>query len=359
MVLRHVENIRTGLEPKYTMKIHAWAAKGPKQKLLPYTYEKEIGENDVLVQVKYCSLLKADTFFIDNLWGDSKYPLVPSSEIFGIVSQKGNRVTNIQIGDYVGIGYQVFSCMKCDYCLQGKEQFCTKQRLLEVHESGGLAEYIIVDENFVYKIPSKLQKPEYVSLMGYGLTAYSAIKHSNLIPGMNVGVIGVGNLGHLAVQILFKLGMKVTAFSHTLSKVDQLKNLGVNNFVNPLDSKLLEANEKKYDFLLVTTYHAYEWSQFIKLLKPEGTLHFIGLPNENVSFSAILLADYARRKVMGSYIGSRQDMVDLLDFAQHNDIKSITQVYSIEDSNKVIGLLRENKIPFNTVIERSVPPAGR
>ena len=336
------------------MKIHAWAAKGPKQQLLPYTYEKEIGENDVLVQVKYCSLLKADTFFIDNLWGDSKYPLIPSSEIFGVVIQKGIHVADIQIGDYVGVGYQVYSCLKCDYCLQGKEQFCTKQRLIEVHENGGLAEHIIVDANFAYKIPVKMQKPEFVSLMGYGLTAYSAIKHSNLIQGMNVGVIGVGNLGHLAVQILSKLGMKVTAFSHSPAKVDQLKKLGVSSFVNLSDSKQLETNEKKYDFLLVTTYHSYDWSQFIKLLKPEGEFHFIGLPNDNISFPAVLLADYARRKVTGSYIGSRQDMEELLDFAKDNDIKSITQVYSTEDSNKVIGLLSENKIPFNAVIEQSV-----
>ena len=335
------------------MKIHAWAADGPKQELLPYIYEKEVGENDVLIQVTYCSLLKADTFFIDNVWGDSKYPLVPSSEIFGVVVQKGIHVADVQIGDYVGVGYQVYSCLKCEYCLQGKEQFCNKQRLLEVHENGGLAQHIIVDKNFVYKIPVKLQKPEYVSLMGYGLTAYSAIKHSNLTPGMNVGVIGVGNLGHLAVQILSKLGMKVTAFSHSPEKFDQLKKLGMSNFVNTSDSKQLEANEKKYDFLLVTTYHSYDWSQFIKLLKPEGELHFIGLPNEKISFPAVLLADYARRKVTGSYIGSRQDMKELLDFAKNNDIKSITQVYDSKESNKILLMLRKNKISFNSVVEVS------
>ena len=339
------------------MKINAWAAKGPKQKLMPYTYEKKVGENDLLIKIQYCSLLKADAFFIDNVWGDSKYPLIPSSEIFGVVIQKGIHVEDIQIDDYIGVGYQVYSCLKCEYCLQGTEQFCKKQRLIEVHENGGLGEYIIVNANFVYKIPVKLQKPEYVSLMGYGLTAYSAIKHSNLTQGMNVGIIGVGNLGHLAVQILSKLGLNVTAFSHSPEKIGRLKKLGVSNFVNPLDASLLEANKEKYDFLLVTTYHSYDWSQFIKLLKPEGILHFIGLPNENVSFPAVLLADYARRKVTGSYIGSRQDMQELLNFANHNDIKSIAQVYSVEDSNKIISLLRENNIFFNAVIEQSVPYA--
>ncbi len=337
------------------MIINAWASKGPKQKLMPYIYEKNVSDEDVLVKIQYCSLLKADTFFIDNFWSDTKYPLVPSFEMFGVVVKKGSRTVNIEVGDYVGITYQVYSCLTCDYCKQKNEQFCEQQRLIGIHEHGGLAEHIVANANFVYKIPSKLQKAEYVSLMGYGLTAYSAIKHSHVTQGMNVGVIGVGNLGHLAVQILSKFGPAVTAFSHSPGKIDQLKKIGASNFVNPLDVKQLKANEKKYDFLLVTTYHSYDWSQFIKLLKPEGVLHFIGLPKENISFSAVLLADYARRKVTGSYIGSRQDMFELLDFAQKNDIKSITKVYSIEEVNKVISMLRENKIPFNAVVELSVP----
>ena len=335
------------------MKINAWAVLKPKQKLTKFSYEKEIGDNDVLIKINYCSLLKADTFFIDNFWGDTKYPLVPSSEIFGAVTKRGSRVGNISIGDYVGIGYQVYSCLECSYCKQGKEQFCKQQRLIGVHENGGLAEHIIVNANFAYQIPLKLQRPEYISLVGYGLTAYSAIKHANLNQNMKVGVIGVGNLGHLAVQILSKNGLSVTAFTHSPDKTDQLKKLGVTDFINPLDSKQLEANEKMYDFLLVTTYHSYDWAQFIKLLKPEGTLHFIGLPSDNISFPAVLLADYARRKVAGSYIGSRQDMKELLEFAQKNEIKAITQVYKIDEVDRVISMLRENTIPFNAVIKVS------
>jgi D-arabinose 1-dehydrogenase-like Zn-dependent alcohol dehydrogenase len=335
------------------MIINAWAALGTKQKLSKFSYDKDMGENDILVQIKYCSLLKADIFFIDNFWNDTKYPLVPSSEMFGIITRIGSKVENLMIGDYVGVSYQVYACLKCDYCNNGTEQFCKQQRLLGIHEYGGLAEHIIVNSNFAYKIPQKLQKPEYVSLMGYGLTAYSAIKHANLDQNMHVGVIGVGNLGHLAVQIIAKHGLPVTAFSHTANKVDQLKKLGVTNFINPLDDKQLKVNEKQYDFLLVTTYHSYDWSKFIKLLKPEGAICFVGLPSENITFPAVLLADYARRKITGSYIGSRQDMTELLEFAEKTDIKAITQVYEVNEVDKVISMLRENTIPYNAAVKIS------
>lgn len=335
------------------MKIRAWAAKNPKQPLTPFTYEKSLGENDVLIKIKYCSLSKADTFFIDNFWGDMKFPLVPSSDMFGEVVEKGNKVTTVNIGDYVGVGYQVSACLACEYCKQGYEQFCKKQRLIGIHEYGGLAEHIIVNEHFAYKIPPKLQKPEYVSLVCYGLTAYSAITHANLTKNREVGVIGIGNLGHWAVQILANQGYPVTAFTHTDTKQEQLKQLGVTTFIHPLDTKVLKANEGMYDFLLVTTYHSYNWSHFIKLLKPEGTLCFVGLPNENIAFPALLLADYARRKITGSYIGSRKDMQSLLEFAQTNDIKAITQVFPVSEVNNVISMRRENKIPFNAVIQMS------
>ena len=132
------------------MEIKAWAIKQYKQGLTKYTYEKNVGENDVLIQIKYCSLLKADIFFIDNFWGDTKYPLVPSSEMFGVVVKKGKKVNNIKIGDYVGVGYQTDACLKCTSCREGKEQFCNKQRVIAIHENGGLAKHIIVNSNFVY-----------------------------------------------------------------------------------------------------------------------------------------------------------------------------------------------------------------
>ncbi len=314
-------------------------------------YQKEVGEDDVLIDLKYCSLLRADVFFIGNFWGDSRYPMVPSSEMFGVVSKVGPNVKDIRAGDYVGVNYQVYSCGECFYCKEGKEQFCEKQRVIEVNEFGGLAEQIIVDSRFVYQIPEKIQKPEYVALMGYGLTAYSAIKNSQIKEGSKVGVLGVGNLGHLAVQILNKMGFVVTALTHSKSKHEILAKLGAKDFLNPLDEKELEKSKKIFDFILVTSYHDYEWTKIIELLKPEGTLCFNGLPEKNISFPAVLLADYAQRKVAGSYLGSRSEMKELLEFASKNDVKSETEVFSISQAQEVLDGIKNGNIPFYAVIK--------
>lgn len=333
------------------MNIKAWGVDKPNEKLHELHYKKELGENEVVIDLKYCSLLRADVFFIENFWGDSKYPMVPSSEMFGIVSDIGNNVKDIKIGDFVGVNYQVYSCSDCLYCREGKEQFCDKQKVIEVDEFGGLAENIIVDSRFVYKIPENLRKPEYVALMGYGLTAYSAIKNSNIKKGSKVGVLGVGNLGHLSVQILRQKGFEVTALTHSESKHEVLKRLGAKDFLNPLEDKELESNKKTFDFIHATSFHSYNWSKIIKLLKPEGNLCFNGLPEENISFPAVLLADYAQRKVTGSYLGSRSEMKELLEFADKNNIKAETTTYDISKAQEVLDKIKENKIPFYAVIK--------
>lgn len=333
------------------MDIKAWGVEKADEKIHEFHYQKELGENEVLIDLKYCTLLRADVFFIGNFWGDSKYPMVPSSEMFGVVSQVGKNVKDVKTGDYVGVNYQVYSCGECVYCKSGKEQFCEKQRVIEVNEFGGLAKNIIVDSRFVYQIPEKLQKPEYVALMGYGLTAYSAILNSNIKKGSKVGVLGVGNLGHLSVQMLCKMGFEVTALTHSMDKHDVLKKLGAKNFLNPLDDKELEKNKKTFDFIHATSYHSYDWSKIIELLKPEGNLCFNGLPEENISFPAVLLADYAQRKVTGSYLGSRREMKELLEFAEKFDIKSETTVYPLDKAQEVLEKIKGNEIPFYAVIK--------
>lgn len=333
------------------MNIKAWGVEKAGENIHELHYQKEIGDNEVLVDLKYCSLLRADVFFIGNFWGDSKYPMVPSSEMFGVVTKVGANVKDVKSGDYVGINYQVYSCGECSYCHEGKEQFCEKQRVIEVNEFGGLAEQIIVDSRFIYQIPEKLQKPEYVALMGYGLTVYSAIKNSHIKQGSKVGVLGVGNLGHLAVQILNKKGFEVTALTHSESKHEILTKLGAKNFLNPLDEKELEKHKKAFDFILVTSYHDYNWPKMIELLKPEGALCFNGLPEKDISFPAVMLADYAQRKVTGSYLGSRSEMKELLEFADKNDIKSETELFSVSQAQEVLDGIKNGKIPFYAVIK--------
>ena len=333
------------------VKINAWAVKKPKARFEKFVYEKNIEEQEVLVAVKYCGLSRGDVCFVDNFWGDTSYPLIPGVEIFGVIKKKGKKVKGFKINDFVGMGYQMSSCLKCEHCREGKEQFCKKQKVISVNGYGGLADGIVFDSRFVFKIPPDLRTPSDVPLMCSGLTVYSAIKKANVKTGMKVGVAGVGNLGHLAVQILNKIGCEVTAFSHTKKKEAILRKLGAEYFVNSIDKKSLKEAKGKYDVILSTSSVSLNWPAYIEALKPQGNLCIVGLPEKDISFPPVLLADYAQRGVLGSYVGSRSEMKELLNFVSKNHLKAITEVFPIAEVNAVVSKIRNKSIPFSVVVK--------
>ncbi|MBU1084917.1 MAG: NAD(P)-dependent alcohol dehydrogenase [Candidatus Beckwithbacteria bacterium] len=332
------------------MKIKAFASYKPKEKLKEYVYEKKLRQHDVLIKIKYASIARGDICFIDDFWNSTKYPYIPSSEAFGIIEKLGTKVKDFKVGDYVGFGYQSSACFKCKHCKEGKEQFCQKQKVLGIDDNGALAEHIIFDSRLVHKIPKQLQKPQYVPLMCSGLTVFSAIKHYQIKPKMKVGVIGVGNLGHLAIQILNKMNCEVTAFSHSTSKKADLEKLGVKLFISSINKKQLEKEKGKYDFIISTSSGPLDWSLFIEALKAEGTLCFVGLPEKAISFPAILLADYTRKRVVGSYIGSSHDMEHLINFAEKHKITALVETFPKEKANEAIQLRRQKKTTYSVVI---------
>ena len=332
------------------IRISAWAAMEKGGCLKKFTYERELTSKEILVDIKYCSLMRGDLRFIDNYWGDSIFPLVPGLEIIGIVKETGSDVKNIKIGDFVGVGYQVGSCFKCEYCLSGKEQFCPSQKLIPASDYGGLADFIIVDHRFAFIMPKNLRAPSSVPLLCAGLTCYSAIKKAGVRQKMNVGVVGIGNLGHLAVQFLNKMECSVTAFSHSKQKEKPLKMLGAEKFVQTDDEAELVRLERKYDFIISTSSASLNWELYLRALKPEGTLCFVGLPPDKISFKAELLADYAQRKIMGSYVGSRKDMADMLAFASKYNIHAFVEEFPMKGVNMAIEKMRKNEILFSAVI---------
>ena len=335
------------------MKIQALAVLKNGEGLKPFEYDAEVGANDVLVDLKFCSMTRGDIRFMQNFWNDTNFPLVPSSEMFGTIQQVGSNVKDFEVGDYVGIGYQMSSCHECEYCKAGKEQFCHSQKVLAVGGYGGLAKQIIFDGRFIFKIPPELQNPKYVSLMCSGLTVYSAIKRGNPQSGMKVGVVGVGNLGHLAIQILNKMECKVTAFSHTLDKQNELLKLGAVEVIDSTSPDALRNCKNQFDFIISTSSKSLDWSQYISALKPLGNLMFVGLPETEVNFPAELLADYAQRGVLGSYIGSPAEMIELLEFAKQNEIYALSTVYPVSEIKQVVAEINGNQSKFSTIIDLS------
>jgi uncharacterized zinc-type alcohol dehydrogenase-like protein len=184
-----------------------------------------------------------------------------------------------------------------------------------------------------------------------GLTVYSAIRRAGTRAGMEVGVVGIGNLGHLAVQILSRLDCEVTAFSHSKRKESILKRLGVNHFVSSISKKSLEREKGKYDLIFFTSIVSLDWPAYIEALKPQGNLVFVGLPIKNISFPAVLLADYAQRGILGSYIGSRAETRELLNFATQHSIKAVIRLFPMNQLKKVVSQVKKGKIPFSVVLK--------
>ena len=223
------------------MKIKAYGIKQKGGKAEPFYYERNVGDNEVRVKILYCSIARGDIQFISDDWGDTKFPLVPGHEIVGIVEETGSNVTTLKVGDRVGVGYQQEACFECEFCKEGNEQFCAQQKVIGVHCYGGLAEHIIVDNRFAFKLPPALHSAKSVPLLSSGLTVYSGIVRAQLPANSVVGVLGAGGLGQLAIQFLNKMGHEVYAFSHSPEKKEMINQLGAEFILSSNSDNLISA----------------------------------------------------------------------------------------------------------------------
>src|SRR5829696_3350244 len=287
------------------MEIAAYAISEPGGKAEPFVYETSLGSADVLVRITHRSLARGDIQFIDNAWGDTRFPLVPSHEIIGIVEEAGSEVANLHPGDRVGIGYQQKACFECAFCAQGREQLCVRQKVIAVDCYGGLAERIVVDGRFAFRLSPQLDGATSTPLLSSGLTVYAGILRAGLRAGSRVAVLGAGGLGHLAIQYLHKMGHSVTAFSHSPAKRELIEQLG-GTFADSADEKAMSSHEGTFDFILSTLNVPYDLDSHVRMLKPQGQLCLVASPLEALSLSGGLLNN-SQRSIYGNYIGSRSD----------------------------------------------------
>jgi D-arabinose 1-dehydrogenase-like Zn-dependent alcohol dehydrogenase len=332
------------------MKINAFAVKRAGGKAQPFEYEKKIGRNDVLVKITHCGISRGDIQIIDNDWGDTKFPVVPGHEIIGTVEDGGANLRDLQNGDRVGIGYQQEACFECHFCRKGYEQFCPKQKVVGVNCYGGLAEHMIVDHRFAFKLPSKLDSAKSIPLMSAGLTVYSGIIGAMLAKNSVVAVLGVGSLGELAIQFLHKMGHQVSAFSHSPKKREIIERLGAEYIEN--SSLNLKLRQRHFDFILSTLNVVFDMDAYLKMLKPQGKLCLVAQPLEKLLMSIGLLYDYAQRSIFGNYIGSRSDTIAMLAFSTRNDIQREAVIMPFSKMNEAIDLVRKRKVPTGIVLEK-------
>lgn len=332
------------------MKIKAYAVKKKGGKPEPFFYERNLGKNDVLVRITHCGIARGDIQIINDDWGDTKFPLVPGHEIIGIIEETAQAVIALKNGDRVGIGYQQESCFECQFCRDGNEQFCLKQKVIAVDSYGGLAEHIVVDGRFVFKLPPELDSAKSTPLMSSGLTMYSGIVSAKLPNNSVVGVLGIGGLGSLALQFLHKMGHKVSAFSHSHEKRALVAKLGA-EYLDASNADDLPRHNRKFDFIISTLNVDFDVDTYLKMLKPQGKLCLVAQPLNKIEMSAGLLYDYAQRSVYGNYTGSRKDMAEMLAFSAKHNIESIVEVMPFSKMNEAIEVVATGKTPLRLVLE--------
>jgi len=301
------------------------------------------------VRITHCSIARGDIQFIDNDWGDTRFPLIPGHEIVGIVEEAGSDVAELRRGDRVGIGYQQEACFECSFCEQGIEQLCPSQKVIAVDRYGGLAENIVVDSRFAFRLRAQLDSAKSTPLLSSGLTVYAGILQARLPDSSRVAVLGVGGLGHLTIQFLHEMGHSVTAFSHSPAKRELIERLG-GVFADSSDTKRLTEHEGAFDFILSTLNVAFDLDSFVRMLKPQGQLCLVASPLTQLSLSGGLLNN-SRRSIYGNYIGSRADTLQMLEFSAKHGIEAIVDVMPLARVKEAIERVRRRDVRMGLVLE--------
>ncbi|SMH71169.1 NAD(P)-dependent alcohol dehydrogenase [Candidatus Nitrosotalea okcheonensis] len=341
------------------MKVNGYAAQSAKAALVPYSFERrEVGDNDVLVEIQYCGICHTDIHQVGDEWGGSTFPMVPGHEITGIISKTGPKVTRYKIGDRVGVGCFVNSCRKCDACKKNLEQYCTDGMVTTYNGTekdgtvthGGYSNRIVVDENYVLRIPDSLPLDKAAPLLCAGITLYSPLMHWNAGPGKKVAIIGLGGIGHMGVKIAHALGAEVTVLSHSLKKQEDGKKLGAYYFYATSDPETFEKLKGRFDLIINTVSADLDWNQYLELLALDGSMIVVGIPEKQTSVGAFPLVA-GRRSLSGSLIGGIKETQEMLDFCAKNNIASEIELIPIQKVNDAYKRVLNSDVRYRFVID--------
>ena len=332
------------------MAVKAYAAKGPKGKLDAFEYEPgALGAHEVEVRVEYCGICHSDLAMIDNDWGFTQYPIVPGHEVVGTVAAVGSDVDGLAVGTRVGVGWHCGSCGHCEWCNRGKESLCANERATIVRHHGGWAESVRAHWKFAIPLPEGLESASAGPLMCAGATVFTPLLQYHVEPWMKAAVVGVGGLGHLAVQFLKAFGCEVTAISSTHAKDEQTRKLGASHFLATRGNDELKKAAGTFDFIMSTVDADLPWADFVAALRPQGRLVFVGVPDSAVALPVFPLL--LERSVSGGSCGSPSDTARMLDFSARHGIKPVTEEFAMKDVNEAIDHVRAGKARFRVVLK--------
>lgn len=346
------------------MSTPAYAAKQAGGPLSPWRIERRSpGAHDVQIDIRYCGVCHSDIHQVRDEWGGAHFPMVPGHEIVGVVSAVGTEVTRRAIGDRVGVGCFVDSCRHCDACRDGEEQFCvegmsatyngferTDGRLDRSRPTqGGYSTRIVVDENYVLRVPESLDPARAAPLLCAGITTYSPLRRFGVSPGMRVAVVGLGGLGHMGVKIAHAMGARVSVLSHSPGKRDDALALGADEFIATRDEDVFKQHAGRFDMILDTVSAAHDYNAYLGLLKRGGNMVLVGLPEPSALSAGVLIR--GRRSLSGSMIGGIAETQEMLDFCARHDIAADVEVIDADGINRAYERMLAGDVHYRFVID--------
>jgi len=342
------------------MNAKAYAAQSAVSPLAPFALQRrEPSAHDVQIQILFCGVCHTDLHIARNEWHGTTYPCVPGHEIIGRVTKVGAHVTKFKVGDPVGVGCMVDSCRTCTNCQEGFEQFCTAGAIFTYNAPdkhlggmtyGGYSQAVVVDEAFVLHIPKNLDLAAAAPLLCAGITTYSPLRHQKIGPGMKVGVVGLGGLGHMGVKLANAFGAHVVVFTTSPGKAQDALRLGASEVVNSRNEAEMAKQLNSFHFILDTVAAKHDINAYLQLLKRDGTLTQVGVPAEPLDVQVFNLI-MNRRSFTGSLIGGIAETQEMLNFCGQHNITSDIELIPIQKINEAYERLIKSDVKYRFVID--------
>ena len=334
--------------------IHALAAGKPHGKLEPFSYDPgPLGPDQVEIAVQYCGLCHSDLSMYTNEWGMTKYPFVPGHEAIGTISAIGSDVRAVKVGQTVGLGWNSGSCLYCRQCLTGNHNMCVRLEQTIVGRYGAFATRVRCHWVWATPMPEGIDLTKAGPLLCGGITVFNPLLQTGVRPTDRVGVIGIGGLGHIALQFFNKWGCDVTAFSSSASKADEVRKLGAHHIIDTHSADALKGAAGTFDFILSTVNSKLNWDLYFGMLAPKGHLHVVGIVPEPIPAPVFALVS-AQRSLGGSPSGAPATVMSMLDFCVRHGVLPVTEEFPMSQANEAMAHLEAGKARYRVVLKNDL-----
>jgi uncharacterized zinc-type alcohol dehydrogenase-like protein len=343
-------------------KTYGYAAHSAKEPFAPFAFDRrDTGPHDVRIEILYCGVCHSDLHTARGEWAGTVYPNVPGHEIVGRVTEVGSEVTKFKVGTLAGVGCMVDSCRTCPSCQEGLEQYCEGSGFVGTYNApdkhtggvtyGGYSKSIVVDEAFTLRVPENLELAAVAPLLCAGITTYSPLRHWNVQAGQKVGIVGLGGLGHMGVKLAAAFGAHVVLFTTSASKIEDAKRLGAHEVVISKDPEQMAKHANSFDLIINTVAASHDLDQFTALLKRDGTMTLVGVPEHSHPSPSVGNLIFKRRALAGSLIGGIAETQEMLDFCGKHGITSDIEMIRMDEIDKAYERMVKSDVKYRFVID--------